>query len=67
MAKAKRNPRWWLEGGTEICPACSHAYVYETQSRCAACDGAVCMECVQTVSLETFCPDCVEPSVESKR
>jgi hypothetical protein len=64
MAKTSKNPPWWLEEGTESCPACSHAYVYQTECRCVACDGAVCMECVQTISLETFCPDCVVSTVE---
>jgi hypothetical protein len=60
MANASRNPPWWLEEGTEPCSACVHAYVYETDCRCVACDDAVCMECVQTISLEIFCPDCVD-------
>ena len=39
MARAKRNPPWWLDEGSETCPACSHAYVIQTEYRCVACDG----------------------------
>jgi len=28
---AKPKLPWWLEEGTEICPAYSHAYVYQTE------------------------------------
>ena len=68
MGKRKQNTPWWLEQGTEICPACSQAYVFQTEYRCVACDGQVCSDCVHlTTLLEVFCPDCAEPVLEGKR
>jgi hypothetical protein len=67
VAKAKRNLPWWLESGTEICPACSHTYVYETEYRCVACDGPLCPICVEyTTALEIYCPttDCAHAQIE---
>lgn len=57
-AKTKRNLPWWLESGSEICPACGHAYVYQTEYRCFACDGPLCPLCVEyTSEFEIFCPE----------
>jgi len=67
VAKAKRNLPWWLESGNEICPACSHTYVYETEYRCVACDGPLCPICVEyTTALEIYCPttDCAHAQIE---
>jgi len=56
----KQNALWWLEEGTEICPACSQTYVIQTEYRCAACDGPLCGLCVEdTFEIEIFCRDCV--------
>ena len=60
MRKTKQNAPWWLEEGTEICPACSHTYVIQTEYRCVACDGAICAMCVETVTTtEVLCVGCV--------
>jgi len=67
VSKNKRNVPWWLEQDGEICPACSHTYVYQTEYRCVGCDGPVCAFCVQqTVEMEFVCPTCVEPEVSRK-
>jgi hypothetical protein len=63
VRKSNRNRPWWLEGGMEICPACSQSYAYQTEYRCSACDGTVCAMCVeQTIEIEIFCPTCVVPN-----
>jgi hypothetical protein len=67
MAKAKRNPPWWLEEGTETCSTCSHTYVYQTEYRCVACDIPLCGDCVQLITVEVFCPGCVEADVRDAR
>lgn len=67
VAKTKRNLPWWLEAGTEICPACGHTYLYETEYRCFTCDGPLCPICVEsTTELEIYCPDnkCANAEVE---
>jgi len=67
VAKTKANLPWWLESGSEICPACSHTYVYETEYRCVACDGPLCPICVEyTTALEIYCPttDCAHAQIE---
>jgi hypothetical protein len=67
MGNTKRNQPWWLEAGTEICPACSHTYVIQTEYRCAACDGPLCEMCVErTIAIEVFCSGCVTPAAESE-
>ncbi len=58
MAQARRESRWWLEAGTETCPACNHTYAYRTEHYCVDCDGPVCGLCVETVTTESLCPDC---------
>jgi hypothetical protein len=47
MAKRGFLQPWWLEVGTEICPVCHHMYPYETEYRCARCDGPVCSTCLE--------------------
>src|SRR5690349_19572223 len=60
VPKTKQNALWWLEEGTEICPACSHTYVIQTEYRCAACDGPLCGMCVENAfETEIFCSHCV--------
>jgi hypothetical protein len=60
MAGTKRNRPWWLEDDGGICPACSHAYAYQTEYRCIACDGPVCSVCIETtVEVEVICSGCV--------
>lgn len=60
MRKSKLNRPWWLEDGTDICPACNQAYAYQTEYRCVACDGPVCAMCVETtIEIEIFCSGCV--------
>ena len=51
---------YWLNDGTELCPACTHLHVYETVLRCTGCDRAVCPHCavVHTVQRITWCPEC---------
>ncbi|MGH7475621.1 MAG: hypothetical protein ACRELD_04975 [Longimicrobiales bacterium] len=51
---------WWLSGGNERCELCLHAYWYEIQRRCAACDRPLCPHCITTVRAESFvlCADC---------
>jgi hypothetical protein len=67
VRKTKRNQPWWLEAGTEICPACSHAYVIQTEYRCVACDGPLCEMCVErTIAVEVFCPGCIPSATESE-
>jgi hypothetical protein len=59
MAKARVVSPWWLETGTELCPACNQLYLYETEYRCSDCDGPLCSDCVQTrESLTVVCPSC---------
>jgi hypothetical protein len=56
------NP-WWLEPGTEICPACHQLYLYETEYRCFDCDGPRCQNCVQVrQALTMVCLDCFDCS-----
>ena len=57
MAKTKQQA-WWLEAGSETCPACSHTYAYRTEFYCLDCDGPVCALCVETHTVESLCPDC---------
>ncbi|MEK6335011.1 MAG: hypothetical protein AABM67_08690 [Acidobacteriota bacterium] len=67
MRKPKRNQAWWLEAGTENCPACSHTYVIQTEYRCVACDGPVCHMCVEhTIVAEVFCRGCHSPATEGE-
>ena len=64
MAKKQSFPPWWLEHGTEICPACSQSYAYQTEIRCFDCDGPMCPVCVQvTTTLEVSCPTCFDCGV----
>jgi hypothetical protein len=64
VRKTKQNAPWWLEEGTEICPACSHAYVIQTEYRCVACDGPLCGVCVvNTFESEILCSDCVTEEI----
>jgi hypothetical protein len=59
VRKTKQNTPWWLEAGTEICPACSQTYVIQTEYRCAACDGPLCGVCVEsTIETEIICAGC---------
>jgi hypothetical protein len=59
VRKTKQNAPWWLEAGTEICPACGHPYVIQTEYRCAACDGAICALCiVNSIENEIVCLGC---------
>jgi len=67
IGNSKRNQPWWLEAGTEHCPACSHTYVIQTEYRCIACDGPVCQMCIEcTLSAEVFCPGCMPAVRESE-
>ncbi len=63
MVKQRAAMPWWLDDGTEICPACKQLYLYETQFRCSDCDGPSCGECVETSSSVTVvtvtCSACV--------
>ena len=61
MSKRRILKPWWLEDGTEICSVCHHLYLYETQYRCADCDAAVCVECIEVA--ETICLPCANESV----
>src|ERR1043165_7797779 len=59
MAKYQRNRPWWLEDEGGICPACGQAYAYQTEYRCAACDGPICAMCVETtIEVEVCCVGC---------
>lgn len=58
VRKSMKTAPWWLEPGTEICPACSHTYVIQTEYRCVACDGAICSMCVETTTTEVLCVGC---------
>jgi len=58
VAKTKQKTAWWLDSGTEICSACGHTYVYETEYRCVACDGPLCPMCVEETKVEVFCSSC---------
>jgi hypothetical protein len=60
VPKTKQNAPWWLDEGTEVCPACSHPYAIQTEYRCVICDGALCAMCVEvTVENEIACAGCV--------
>jgi hypothetical protein len=52
---------YWIDDGTESCGACTHAYVYEMEFRCVACDRGICCHCVgMSVSKrEVLCPECL--------
>jgi len=63
MAKLQIFPPWWLEVGTEVCSNCDHMYVYETEHRCAHCDGAVCSNCYEPTS--STCHKCGKQEQES--
>ena len=66
MAKRKQNAPWWLDEGTEVCPACSHTYAIQTEYRCVECDGPLCGMCVEiTFESEITCRDCVPAEVSS--
>ena len=57
MRKTANKLPWWLEQGVEICPACNHTYVYQTEYRCEVCDGPVCSICViRTEEMMFSCP-----------
>jgi hypothetical protein len=59
MAKSQRNRPWWLEEDGGICPACGHAYAYQTEYRCVACDAPMCSLCVETtIEIEICCVGC---------
>lgn len=61
MVELRIVQAWWLEAGTEVCPACHHLYLFETEYRCADCDGPICSDCVlERVSLTVVCPACFE-------
>jgi len=63
MPKSRRELPWWLEVGTEVCPACNHLYLYETEYRCFDCDGQLCPMCVEeTIALHISCPTCRDES-----
>jgi hypothetical protein len=64
MAKRRQVTPWWLEEGTEICSPCGQAYAYQTEFRCAFCDGPICPFCVETMSVEIACPECYEMDVK---
>jgi len=60
VRKTKQNAPWWLDEGTEICPACSHTYVIQTEYRCAECDSVICAMCIVNSSeMEIVCLGCV--------
>ena len=66
VRNSKQNAPWWLDEGTETCPACSHAYVIQTEYRCVECDGPLCGMCVEsTIETEIFCPGCVTSESEN--
>src|SRR6266498_3165553 len=68
VKKTKQNLPWWLEQGVEICPACGHTYVYQTEYRCVECDGPVCSVCVtRTIEMEFSCPTCISPEDTKSR
>jgi len=59
MAKSLRKRPWWLEDDGGICPACGHAYAYQTEYRCVVCDGALCAMCIETtIEIEVRCVGC---------
>jgi hypothetical protein len=61
MQKSRRELPWWLEVGTEVCPACNHLYLYETEYRCFDCDGPLCPMCVvETTAVHISCPGCCD-------
>src|SRR4030095_13803408 len=45
MPKSRVLEPWWLLPGTEMCPVCHQLYLYETEYRCADCDGPTCENC----------------------
>ena|SRR5204863_5751132 len=64
VCKSKQNSPWWLDEGTEVCPACSHAYVIQTEYRCVACDGPMCGLCVETIiETEILCCSCLPAEI----
>ena len=66
VRKIKHKRVWWLEEGAEVCPACGQTYAFQTEYRCAGCDGVVCVMCAtQTTEIEIFCPPCAGPTAES--
>ena len=63
MQKSRRELPWWLEAGTEVCPACNHLYLYETEYRCFDCDGPLCPMCVvEKTAVHISCPTCCDDS-----
>lgn len=65
MARAYKNSRWWLEGGTEVCPECGQTYAYETAYRCVSCDVSFCSICIEDNRSEIVCVTC--RSIEIRR
>lgn len=61
VRKSKQNAPWWLEPGTEVCPACNHTYAIQTEYRCVACDVVICAICVDgKIAAEISCVTCCE-------
>ena len=58
MPENRRESRWWLEVGTEVCPACNHTYAYQTEHYCVDCDGPVCAVCIEIIEREPVCSSC---------
>lgn len=58
--REETEPPYWLDGGSECCEGCGHAFVVEVGYHCAVCDRGVCAECVLTlqVTSERVCPGC---------
>jgi hypothetical protein len=56
----KRERPYWLRGGTETCEVCLQPVALHTERRCAACDRAVCGQCVvvDADSGEALCDEC---------
>jgi len=57
-AAAKRPQPWWLIADVEMCIFCHGGYAYGTGYRCAGCDAAICMQCVEVRDGQFFCSEC---------
>jgi hypothetical protein len=64
MKKSVHKRAWWLEEGTEVCPACGQTYAFQTEWRCDFCDGVVCYTCAAWTQTEICCPSCRTSNLE---
>ena len=63
-ARAAGKP-WWLDEGTEICPACLQPYAHHAARRCAHCDTALCPACIEAeFEQDARCGNCAAGDCE---